>query len=173
MNKVNTQIQKDEQKSSVKEWIISFLISIILVALLRTFIIGFAIVDGPSMLNTIQNGDRILYSKLIKPDKGDIVVVETQDGIKIIKRVIGLEGDEIEIKKGELFINGKKQSETYIKEPMYAYDSNKITVPKGEIYVMGDNRNISADSREFGTFNLENQYKGKVVLEIFNDFQTY
>lgn len=174
MNIENSRVaRKQQNQASTKEWIISLAIALIAVFILRTFIIGLAIVDGPSMLNTIQDGDRIVYSKLSTPKKGDIVVVVTQDGTKIIKRVIGLEGDTVEIKSGVLFVNGKEKKENYIKEPMYDYDYKKITVPKNEIFVMGDNRNISADSRRFGTFNLKDHYEGKVVLEFWNSFKFY
>ncbi|MED4285516.1 signal peptidase I [Priestia megaterium] len=165
--------RRKQNQASSKEWIFSFAFAIIVVFLLRTFVVGLAIVDGPSMLNTIQDGDRIVYSKLSKPDKGDIVVVVTPDGTKIIKRVIGLEGDTVEIKNGILYVNGKEKKEDYIMEPMFDYDYEKITVPKGKIFVMGDNRNISADSRKYGTFDLKEHYEGKVVLEFWNSFKLY
>lgn len=168
----NTQVEiKKNKKENAKEWIVSIIISLVIVALLKIFVIGFAVVDGPSMENTIQDGDRVFYAKMVKPEKGDIVIVKTKDGTKIIKRVIGLGGDHIEIKDGSLYINGKKKTEKYIKEPM-AEEEYEITVPKGEIFVMGDNRNVSADSRMFGTFN-DDQYLGKVVLEVFHHFKTY
>ncbi|MGF7535698.1 signal peptidase I [Bacillus mexicanus] len=172
MENENTQFEiKKSKKDNAKEWIISIIVSLIIVALLKIFIIGFAVVDGPSMENTIQDGDRVFYAKMVKPKKDDIVIVKTKDGTKIIKRVIGLGGDHIEIKDGTLYVNGKKKTEKYIKEPMVE-ENYDITVPKGEIFVMGDNRNVSADSRMFGTFN-DDEYLGKVVLEVFHQFKAY
>lgn len=169
----DTQVDKNGKNENIKEWIISFAVAIVFVSILRSFFIGFAIVDGPSMLNTIEDGDRIFYAKMMKPETGDIVVVETIEGIKIIKRVIGLEGDKVEIKSGVLYVNGKEIEEDYIKEPMYDTDMESIVVPKNEIFVMGDNRNISADSRLYGTFDLDKDYKGKVIFELFNDIKIY
>lgn len=169
----DTQVNKNVKNENIKEWVISFIVAFIFVGILRTFFIGFAIVDGPSMLNTIEDGDRIFYAKMIKPEKGDIVVVETIEGVKIIKRVIGLEGDTVEIKSGVLYVNDEKIEEDYIKEPMYDTDMESIVVPKDEVFVMGDNRNISADSRLYGTFDLDEHYKGKVIFELFNDLKFY
>ncbi|WP_088362488.1 signal peptidase I [Bacillus cereus] len=160
-------------KQSIKEWGLSFIFAFILVQILKVFIISFAVVEGPSMENTIQNGDRVVVLKFLEPKKGDVVVVENSKGSKLIKRVIGTEGDKIEIKDGELFLNGKKQKESYIKEPMTKNNFNEVTVPKGEIFVMGDNRNISADSRYYGTFDIKQHYIGRVVMEYIDDLKFY
>jgi len=125
---------------------------------------------------TFQDKDIIIVEKvsqlLGKLEKEDIVIVKTdkidhQDK-KIIKRVIGFEGDKIEIKNGVLYLNGKEKKEPYIKEEILG-DYPEITVPKGKVFVMGDNRNNSSDSRAFGAFGIED-LEGKVFIEIKNDF---
>jgi len=124
-------------------------------------------VDGFSMIPTLQNGEYILVNKLAyktgQPNRGDIIVFrlpgdETQD---LIKRVIGLPGDTVHISDGTVTINGAKLQEPYIaQDPLYF---GEWTVPEGFLFVLGDNRNDSRDSHQWGLLPLENVI-GKSVL---------
>ena len=124
-------------------------------------------VDGFSMIPTLQNGEYILVNRLAyktgQPNRGDIIVFrlpgdEQQD---LIKRVIGLPGDTIHIGDGIVTINGATLEEPYIAQnPLYFGD---WTVPEGSLFVLGDNRNDSRDSHQWGLLPLENVI-GKSVL---------
>lgn len=133
--------------------------------LIRTFIITPVRVDGDSMKNTLKNGDILLLYKLSNIDRLDIIVLdEEKDNEKIIKRVIGLPGETVAIKKGKIYINDK------VIDDEYAYgetsDYNKVTLKDDEYFILGDNRLISKDSRYFGPIK-DNEIKGKIVFRLF------
>ncbi len=124
-------------------------------------------VDGYSMTPTLQNGEYILVNKLAyktgEPQRGDIVVfmfpVDPQEDL--IKRVIGLPGERVSIHNGQVTINDVPLNEPYIAAaPLY--DDERV-VPEGQLYVLGDNRNESKDSHQWGLLPLENVV-GKAVL---------
>lgn len=133
--------------------------------LIRTFIITPVRVDGDSMKNTLKNGDILLLYKLSSIDRFDIIVLdEEKDNEKIIKRVIGLPGETVAIKKEKIYINDK------VIDDEYAYgqtsDYNKVTLKDDEYFILGDNRLISKDSRYFGPIK-DNEIKGKIVFRLF------
>ncbi|MFN4212531.1 MAG: signal peptidase I [Microgenomates group bacterium] len=119
-------------------------------------------VKGASMEPTFHSGDYILTSRITykfrKPQRGDVVVFKSPKNpdIEYIKRIIGLPGDKILIENGEVYVNGIKLEETYISaktnlwETGYLKEGVAITVPENYVFVMGDNRPRSSDSREFG-----------------------
>lgn len=124
-------------------------------------------VDGLSMNPTLQHGEYVLVSRLSYktgvPERGDIIVFsfpmdQRQD---LIKRVIGLPGETIDIRNGEVLVNGKKLDEPYIAQsPVY---NGAWTVGENELFVLGDNRNDSKDSHQWGLLPIENVI-GKALL---------
>ena len=144
--------------------------AVVLAFLIREFIVELYIVDGPSMQPTLQSQERLVVNKFIyglrDPERGEILVFEYPRDRKrdFIKRVIGVPGDTVEIKEGRVFVNDQLLSEDYILEKTSG-DYPKSVVPKGTIFVMGDNRNNSEDSRfaDVGFVPYE-LVKGKAVL---------
>jgi signal peptidase I len=146
----------------------TLLIALVLAFLVRTFVVESFLVDGRSMQPTLQHHERLFVNKLGyrigSPERGDIIVFRypKDPSRDFIKRIIGLPGDEIEIRSGVLYINGQRYDEPYIlEEDPRGYLAAEI--PEGEFFVMGDNRRNSEDSRFFGTVPIAN-IKGKALL---------
>jgi signal peptidase I len=124
-------------------------------------------VDGLSMNPTLQDGEYILVSKLSyktgAPSRGDIIVFSfpIDQGQHLIKRVIGLPGETISIRNNEVLVNGVKLEEPYIAQPPVY--SGEWTVGEGQLFVLGDNRNDSKDSHQWGLLPSENVI-GKALL---------
>ncbi|MEL7632528.1 MULTISPECIES: signal peptidase I [Sporomusa] len=153
----------------IKDWVISILIAIVLAFFIRYFIVELYMVEGPSMRPTLVNGERLVVNKFIyrfkAPERGEILVFRypRDPSRDFIKRVIGVAGDTVEIKDSRVLLNGQLLNEPYILERTRgAYPA--VTVPEGHIYVMGDNRNNSEDSRfkDVGFVPLE-LIKGKAI----------
>ena len=137
------------------EWVDSIVVAAVLLALVFTFGVRIVQVDGTSMNPGLQDGERLLLSSLpYEPEYGDVVVIDsyTDYGKLLIKRVIGMEGDVIDIdfQTGVVYRNGEPLDEPYTAEPTYLQESVTfpVTVPQGCLFVMGDNRNHSTDSRD-------------------------
>lgn len=147
-----------------RDILITVLIAVIVFLGLQ-FTIGTFKVYGTSMLPGILPDDYIIVSKidyrLHKPERGDIIVLKSPRGenTDLIKRIIALPGDTIEIRNGQIFVNNSLISEPYIKEaPTYKYP--KQTLPENNYFVLGDNRNVSADSH-LGWYALSDDIIGK------------
>ena len=118
--------------------------------------------DGESMMSTLHNGDRVLVNRLSyrlhDPRRGDVVVLKRFDGASaerdLIKRVIGLPGDKVAIYNGKVVINSHAVSEPYLLEPPVGNYAEQ-TVPEGAVFVLGDNRNHSEDSRSWGFLEID------------------
>lgn len=128
-------------------------------------------VSGASMDKTFHDGDKLVINKMANEIKyKDIIVFYSKihGGEPYIKRVIGVGGDKIEIKDNNIYLNGNRIIEDYINEPMVTNDYY-IEIPKGYVFVMGDNRNKSLDSRDpsLGLVNCEKQIIGKFMCKFF------
>ncbi len=150
--------------------------TIAVVILVFTFLVRPATVNGISMYPTLEDGDRLLISKLFyTPKQGDIVVIPhpnmTPDEPALIKRVIALGGQTVDIDfdTGEVRVDGVLLDEPYINELTHEAEdmTGPVVVPEGQVFVMGDNRNHSGDSRSsvYGTFD-EDYILGKCVLRM-------
>jgi signal peptidase I len=135
-------------------------------------------VKGPSMMPTFESGEYIFTSKVtykFRPiDRGDVIVFKSPKNPdqEYIKRIIGLPGDTILISAGEVYVNGRKLTETYISDKTtlfeggFAQEGVPIIVPAGKLFVMGDNRPHSSDSREFGPVD-QSSLIGQVFYRYF------
>lgn len=129
-------------------------VTLIIVLILYTQILVNAVIPSESMEKTMMTGDRIIGSRLAykfdkDPERLDIVIFYAPDLEKTpyIKRIIGLPGDHVEIKGGQVFINGTVLEEPYLAEKMEVEEPMEFDVPENHYFMMGDNRNESYDSR--------------------------
>ncbi|TCW36566.1 signal peptidase I [Laceyella sacchari] len=144
---------------STFEWVGTIAVSLVIAGIIRVFLFSPYDVHGASMEPTLMNDEKIIVNKwsyrMHEPVYGDIVVFHAEEGRDFIKRVIGLPGDRIEIKNGKVYRNGKMLNEPYIQGMTYTRDDARtIVVPKGSLYVLGDNRENSRDSRDLGAIPL-------------------
>ena len=164
----------DFVKSLIKDIIIAAILAAVVISFVRP-----TIVKQTSMQDTLNPNDyiimyRMAYSGDKEPKRGDIVIFksELQDengkNKLLIKRVIGLPGDKITINDGKVYINDKEYDESYLKDGYTTGSVNNFKVPKGEYFVMGDNRVVSIDSRysEVGCIKKD-AIKGRAVLRLF------
>ena len=153
----------------VKAIVISFIIAIFII----NFMFQLVTIDGESMVPTLQNNDKLIIEKLsrrIKSTKrNDIVVIKYPADARerIIKRIIAVAGDKVKIKDNILYINGKVINEHY-KNENFMKDYDEALVPQDSIFVLGDNRNFSKDSRniDIGFVKL-NLLEGKAFIRLY------
>ena len=169
--------RKNKGWSEFWDWIKAIVVALIIAEGIHLFVFQQFVVDGHSMDPTLANGEHLIIDKVPyyfgPPKRGDIIVFHAPDGQDWVKRVIGLPGDTVAVKNGKLILDGKKINEPYINGPMDPYNNyGPITVPKGDLFVMGDNRNISEDSRIIGPISIK-KVIGRVDLIFwpFNDFK--
>ena len=139
--------------------------------LIHQYLFTFARVDGTSMLDTLHENNIMgvsrLHYRLNEPQRGEIITCNyPEDGNKLfVKRIIGLPGETIEIREGTVYIDGEPIAETYLTR-VDDQSMDPITLAKDEIFVMGDNRPVSRDSRAVGPLTLDEIY-GRVLFVAF------
>jgi signal peptidase I len=195
----STQPSKERPKkpsrtgNEITEWIKALAIAGLLVFVIRWFLLSPFIVDGPSMQPNFWNRERIIVNKIIydirKPQRGEVIVFHVpQENRDFIKRVIGLPGDTVKVEGDTVYINGKPYEEKYLKA---AYDKAHAegalynrsdgnfpnsdypngVVPAGTVFVMGDNRPNSEDSRMIGYIPMDRIVgRADLVFWPLNDF---
>ena len=174
---------QEQEKKTVRgrdlyDWVQSLVGSVLVVVAIFTFGIRMLGVDGHSMLNTLQHGDRLLVlNSMFYHDYryGDIVILR-KDGVfdndPIVKRVIAVGGQTVDIdfNAGIVYVDGEALKEDYVREPTYTAEGTEfpLTVPEGSIFVMGDNRNGSSDSRDYRLGTVDTRYViGKAAFLLF------
>lgn len=187
--------------NEIKAIALTILGSIIIVAIVNTEVIASAKVQQESMENTLYNDEKLIVDKVsynfTAPKREDIIIFFDneekgnmfQEGYKylkemasisynidtrtrLVKRVIGIPGDEVEIKDGEVYLNGNVLEEDYVKGETYSNNNDfSIKVEEDTVFVLGDNREVSKDSRNFGLVKI-NQIEGRAVFRMspFNRF---
>ncbi len=160
-----------EKKRSVWGWVFAICIAVIVAFLVRAFLFEIIKVDGPSMQPTLHTDERVAVEKVTRysglPQRGDIIIVHYPDGTdkNYVKRVIGLPGETIEVKNSMVYINGQAFEEDYVSPEPYG-DILPAFVPENTVYVMGDNRANSMDSRLVGPIGHD-QIVGHAMATIY------
>ena len=166
---------KKKSKSSINVFEIFEAIVAALVVVTIVFLFCFRVfnVAGPSMRPTLEDGDKVVVSTIgYNPKQGDIIVLSGTDGLKkpIVKRVIAVEGDVVDINftTGVVTVNGKEESYSDELTNQQADIAFPITVPEGTVFVLGDNRDVSLDSRSSRVGCVdERMIVGKVLFRFF------
>ncbi|HHU90995.1 MAG TPA: signal peptidase I [Clostridiaceae bacterium] len=183
----------------ISEWFILIIIAFFIASIIQSELFALTEVNMQSMMETLEPGDKLIMNKLAynfdEPERGDIIIFlrdESVNGVlgrasiyisdiakklnkdfrrnRLIKRVIGIPGDTIEIVDNILYVNGVEQNEPYARIDPYekiVLNRNlpKVTVQDGELFVMGDNRGQSADSRDFGVIR-RSWVEGKAIFRV-------
>ncbi|WP_322922737.1 signal peptidase I [Paenibacillus campi] len=165
-----------KKKSEAKEWIKAIVVALVLVIIIRGFLFEPFIVDGPSMQPNFYTGERVIVNKILydirPPHPGEVIVLKVPSQNRdFIKRVIAVGGDTVKVEGDTVTVNGKVISEPYIQAAIdqahaqgHDYNINNFPtsqipddkVPQGYVFVMGDNRSNSQDSRMIGYIPLSN-----------------
>lgn len=146
-----------------------FALLVLALFLLFRFVIGFSIVSGNSMRETLENGDLVIFTRINGAiARGDVVSVAIPSGEYYVKRVLALGGDIVDLRDGVLYVNGAAEQGDYLRGATYAEEggfSYPYTVPEGTAFVLGDNREESIDSRFFGAIRLK-QVRGVLRVRV-------
>jgi len=187
---------KDKKKiiKEIKGWVLCIVAVLLISAFLKTEVLAGVKVQQSSMENTLYENEKLMMDKLsykfTQPERGDIIIFhegetnesirnytleffnniilvgKTDDKSRLVKRVIGIPGDEVNIKDGVVYINDEKIDEPYVKgDTVNKGIKLPVIVGENQLFVLGDNRVVSMDSRMFGLINY-NQVEGKVIFRM-------
>lgn len=147
-------------KREILSWIFVVVVGFLLAMFVTKVLIIKCVIPSGSMENTIMTGDRMIGNRLAylfsEPKHGDIIIFKAPDepDKDYVKRIIGIPGDTVTIKNGQVYVNDLPLIEDYIKEPMIQEPEQTYVVPEDSYFVMGDNRNSSLDSRYWTSTNF-------------------
>lgn len=186
-------VEKKKIFKEVMSWVYTIVGALILVTILDTKVFAMVQVQQRSMENTLHDGQELLVDKVsydfTEPQRGDVVIFlenrirdnsfsdfkiflddvtqRKQENTRLVKRVIGVPGDDIDLKDGYVYVNGEKLNETYTQGTTVKQGINfPLKVSDGKLFVLGDNREVSIDSRSFGLIDKK-QVEGKARLRIW------
>lgn len=173
----NTQSIKSD-KTIIKEifdWIKTIFLALIIALVVTKLVIINAIIPSDSMENTIMIGDRVVANRLAYTfsdvKRGDVVIFPYPDDEQVlyVKRVIGLPGEKLDIINGDVFINDEPLEEEYVSSFITDYTRNSsYVIPEGHLFMMGDNRSVSKDSRYwYNTFLEIDKIEGKALFRYY------
>lgn len=165
-------MEHEKIKKSLIEYIKVIIVTVVLTYAVLYFV-QVSKVIGSSMEPTYYEGNIVLVDKIFykrgQPSYNDIIVLKYQDGDReqIIKRIVALPGDHIEMKDNQFYRNGELIEEDYIYESMDDNEDFSYDIPEGKVFVMGDNRNNSIDSRMIGYVDFDKDVVGRVFFKVF------
>lgn len=163
----DTDEDENPRRRQLVDWLVVVGVALLAAFLIRTYVLAHFVVDGTSMVSTLEDGDRVFVNKLSyrlhDPRRGDVVVLHQLDGATqrdLIKRVIGLPGESVEMRSCQVLIDGRQLQEPYLDPEVVTPgncgpdpDFQPVVVPDDHVFVMGDNRAGSQDSRVLGTID--------------------
>jgi signal peptidase I len=167
--------EKSQRKNwlkEIREWFISLTVAVFVAMLFQTYVYAQSEVHNVSMQNTLVEGQRLIEDKwsyrFHEPERGDIVIINGPESeLRLIKRVIGLPGDVLDIREGDVYVNGVMLKEPYVKGQTNAGSVDMpFTIQPGRLFVMGDNRENSMDSRSLGPI-ARTSIEGRAVFRIW------
>jgi len=162
--------EKPRKIDTLFDFVELFIFTLLAVMILTSFFFRHSIVDGSSMSATLIDGEHLIISDVFyTPKRGDIIVFEdfTIDKTEpLVKRVIAVGGDMIRVTEGKVYLNGELLDEPYVSSVELRKEVPLMTVPEGEVFVMGDNRGDSHDSRDFGTVSVDS-ILGRVLFRFY------
>ena len=166
----------EETKKEIYSWIKTIAFAIVLAFVTRTYIFSPAYAMSVSMEPTLHEGQILIISKVNylvgEPERGDIVVIDSDqdklEHLNLIKRVVGMPGDTVEIKDNKVYIDEKALAPDFTQSPTPDFGFEKTTIPEDKYMVMGDNRENSRDSRFESVGLIDKEYlEGKAVFRIW------
>ncbi|KPU42674.1 signal peptidase I S [Oxobacter pfennigii] len=165
---------QDNLKKEIYEWIKALAVALTVVFLLKFFIFDIMAIDGISMEPTLHHKDRVFVNiagfKMGQPKHNDVVIFtpSIEPDYYYVKRIIGIPGDTVTIKSGKVYVNDVLLNEEYLSPGTYTSPDMTIEVPEGKVFVLGDNRGSSEDSRDprLGPITIES-IKGSVEFRLF------
>jgi signal peptidase I len=171
-------LKMSEKGKQIRDYALSIIAAIVLALTFRTYVLARADVDGQSMYSTLHDKDVLFVEKIStlthSYKRGQIVIFDSKNLNKdiYVKRVIGIQGDEIEVKNGKVYLNGEDLKEDYLDANTitnpgpFLLKNGKYKVEEGYVFVLGDNRGDSVDSRMLGPINIKD-IKGHAVVRVY------